>query len=246
MEVNNEEKVSCPKNTFIANFRNYLGPFVYGGIDGTVTTFAVVAGAVGANLASEIILILGFANLLADGFAMSIGAFLSKKSELENYNNRRKIEDQKIEEIQYPNVEDVRQFYRDKGFKGELLEEVVAVIIKDKNSRLDISEQVTPIFMSSQNSPISIGAVTFISFVLIGLIPLLAYILAYFNIFQFDPFLYSTVLTAGAFIFIGYLKSSVTQSNKMRGIAETLILGMLAALVSYFVGDILEHLLIPS
>ena len=79
MEVKLDRKAIQKVN--LTSFPEYLGEFVYGGIDGTVTTFAVVAGAVGANLGSEIILILGFANLLADGFAMSIGAFLSKKSE---------------------------------------------------------------------------------------------------------------------------------------------------------------------
>jgi VIT1/CCC1 family predicted Fe2+/Mn2+ transporter len=59
----------------------YLGEFVYGAIDGTVTTFAVVAGAAGAGLSSAVIVILGFANLAADGFSMGASAYLSAKSE---------------------------------------------------------------------------------------------------------------------------------------------------------------------
>jgi vacuolar iron transporter family protein len=58
----------------------YLGEFVYGAIDGTVTTFAVVAGAAGAGLSSAVIVILGFANLIADGFSMGASAYLSAKS----------------------------------------------------------------------------------------------------------------------------------------------------------------------
>ena len=60
--------------------RKYLPEFVYGGIDGTVTTFAVVAGSIGASLNSSIVLILGFANLFADGFSMAISDYLSTKS----------------------------------------------------------------------------------------------------------------------------------------------------------------------
>ena len=71
------------KNPFLSKLYLYLGEFVYGGIDGTVTTFAVVAGSVGAGLDTNVIVILGFANLLADGFAMSIGAYLSAESERE-------------------------------------------------------------------------------------------------------------------------------------------------------------------
>lgn len=61
-------------------FEAYLGEFVYGAIDGTVTTFAVVAGAAGAGLSSKVIVILGFANLIADGFSMGASAYLSVKS----------------------------------------------------------------------------------------------------------------------------------------------------------------------
>lgn len=56
---------------------------VIAGNDGVVTTFAVVAGSLGASLSPSIILILGFANLFADGLSMSTGAFLGVKSELE-------------------------------------------------------------------------------------------------------------------------------------------------------------------
>jgi VIT1/CCC1 family predicted Fe2+/Mn2+ transporter len=84
---------------FLGNLQNYLREFVYGGIDGAVTTFAVVAGAVGANLDASIIIILGFANLLADGFSMSVGAYLSAKSENENYQKHRSIEYWEVDNI---------------------------------------------------------------------------------------------------------------------------------------------------
>ena len=75
----------------IKNLQKYLSEIVYGGIDGSVTTFAVVAGAVGADLGSSVILILGFANLVADGFSMAVGAFLSSKAAHEKFH---KIESQ--------------------------------------------------------------------------------------------------------------------------------------------------------
>ena len=80
-----EQKHHGSKYPLINRFQEYLGEFVYGGIDGSVTTFAVVAGAAGAALDSQIVIILGFANLIADGFAMSVGSYLSTKSEKENY-----------------------------------------------------------------------------------------------------------------------------------------------------------------
>ncbi|MBP7807615.1 VIT1/CCC1 transporter family protein [Candidatus Saccharibacteria bacterium] len=63
------------------HLEDYLSEFVYGGIDGAVTTFAVVAGATGARFDSKVLLVLGFANLIADGFSMGVGSYLSTKSE---------------------------------------------------------------------------------------------------------------------------------------------------------------------
>ena len=71
---------------------NWVSDFVYGGIDGAVTTFAVVAGVEGASLSLSVILILGFANLFADGFSMSVGKYLSDKSERERYDRIKAIE----------------------------------------------------------------------------------------------------------------------------------------------------------
>lgn len=64
-----------------AGFEKFLGQFVYGAIDGSVTTFAVVAGAAGASLNNKVIIILGIANLVADGFSMGASAYLSAKSQ---------------------------------------------------------------------------------------------------------------------------------------------------------------------
>lgn len=61
----------------------YLPEIVYGGIDGAVTTFAVVSGSIGASLGSAVVLILGFANLIGDGFSMSVSNYLSSKSQKE-------------------------------------------------------------------------------------------------------------------------------------------------------------------
>ena len=72
-------------NGFWKRFREgaYIGDFVYGSNDGIVTTFAVVAGATGALLSPGVIVILGLANLLADGFSMGASNFLAIRTENE-------------------------------------------------------------------------------------------------------------------------------------------------------------------
>ena len=73
-----------------SDWGKHLRDIVYGGLDGTVTTFAVMAGATGADLPSRIIIILGLANLFADGFSMGMGAYMGEKSE-QQYNDKQQI-----------------------------------------------------------------------------------------------------------------------------------------------------------
>jgi len=61
-------------------FKKYIGEITYGAIDGLVTTFAVIAGSVGAGFSRDVIIILALANVIADGFSMSVGCFFSVKN----------------------------------------------------------------------------------------------------------------------------------------------------------------------
>jgi VIT1/CCC1 family predicted Fe2+/Mn2+ transporter len=227
-------------NTFVEKFQDYLGEFVYGGIDGSVTTFAVVAGAAGAGLDSAVIIILGFANLFADGFAMSIGAYLSSKSEKDNYNKHKKIEYWEIEHMREKEIEEVRDIYSDKGFDGDLLEQIVQVIIADDDRWVDVMMKEELGMLESTKSPVKIGAITFISFVILGFVPLLIYVLDYIKKQDLNLLVWSSVLTLFAFGLIGYLKGVVNHKNKWLSTVSTILMGIAAALVAYFVGDFLE------
>ena len=224
-------------------FEKYLGEFVYGGIDGCVTTFAVVAGSVGAGLDSSIIIILGFANLLADGFAMSVGAYLSTKSEQDNYNKHKQVEYWEIENMPDVEKEEIKEIYAAKGFEGELLDKVVHVITKDKEVWVNTMMKEELEMVKEDRSPFWIGATTYISFILIGLIPLIIYVVDYISPLSKNLFLIASVLTAFGFIIVGWLKTYVNQTSIIKGILETLVLGGIAAVVSYFVGDFLEQLI---
>lgn len=229
--------------SFAGNIQNYLREFVYGGIDGAVTTFAVVAGAVGADLDASIIIILGFANLLADGFSMSVGAYLSAKSEKENYNKHRNIEYWEVENIPDKERQEIVEIYQAKGFEGELLEKVVDVIVSDKDRWVNEMMKDELNMMEDSKSPFKIGLATLASFILIGLIPLIVYVYDLIWKTDIDLFFWTSLFTGLAFLVVGWLKSFVNQTNTLKSISETLLLGFLAALVAYFVGDFLESLL---
>ncbi len=225
------------------SFQAYLGEFVYGGIDGGVTTFAVVAGAVGAHLDSTVIIILGFANLLADGFAMSIGAYLSAKTSNDQYEKHKKVEYWEVDNLPEVEEQEIRDIYRAKGFEEPLLSQVTKVIISDKDRWVDVMMKEELGMIKDEKSPLKIGMMTYLSFLVIGLIPLLIYV--YDKIFGHpgDLFLWSSMLTGIGFIIVGYLKSFVTETSRWKGIFETLILGALAACVAYYVGGVLEDIL---
>lgn len=226
------------------DLKEYIGEFVYGALDGSVTTFAVVAGSAGANLDISVVMILGFANLIADGFSMSVGNYFSSKAEIDNYNKHKAIEYWEVEHLPEKEREEVEEIYAEKGFSGELLEKVVDTITADKDRWVDLMMKEELLMQKETRSPLSTALVTFLSFGSVGFIPLLSYVFAYSgNLGKEYLFELSCIFTSIAFIIIGLFKSYVTNTSKIRGIIETLALGGIAALVAYFVGDVLEKLI---
>ncbi|WLD47090.1 hypothetical protein NLML1_0734 [Candidatus Nanosynbacter lyticus] len=165
-------------------FRRYISEFVYGAVDGTVTTFAVVAASAGAGISSAVILILGIANLIADGFSMGSSAYLAASAEHEE-------------------------------------------------SARDTQKRA---------SPKIIGTVTFLAFVAVGSVPVLPYLVDVVTSLKTPNtslFYVSSVLTAVAFLTIGFIKGKVGNQSSWREAAITLLLGAVAAGLAYFAGDIL-------
>ena len=222
--------------------REYIGEFVYGGIDGAITTFAVVAGAEGASLGISVVVILGLANLIADGFSMSIGNFISTKAELDNFEKHKRVEYWEIENLRDREVQEIREIYASKGFQGELLEQVVGVITADKDIWVDTMMKEELEMVKGSKTPYKTAGATFFSFILVGSVPLLSYLFVGNGTTEGDHnlFLYSCILTAVALGIVGSLKSIVTEKNIVIGILETLLLGGVAAFLAYVVGDLLE------
>ncbi|HET8964054.1 MAG TPA: VIT1/CCC1 transporter family protein [Chitinophagales bacterium] len=235
-----ENKFDLPDHK---NLNKYLPEFVYGGIDGSITTFAVVAGAAGASLSGNVVIILGFANLFADGFSMSVSAFLSAKSSKELYHKHERNEYWEIENIPHTEVEEIREIYRNKGFEGQLLEDVVKKITEDKDRWVDTMMKEELEMIPDSKSPFKIGLATFISFFSVGIIPLLIFVVDFFIEIEINLFAIASALTFFAFIGIGYLKSMVTQTSKIKSVTQTLLLGIIAAIIAYYVGAFLDQIL---
>lgn len=224
--------------------KDHLGEIVYGGIDGVVTTFAVVAGAEGAGLPTSVVIILGVANLLADGFSMSVGAYLSSKSEKQRYDFELQKEYKEIEDVPELETEEVREIFSELGFSGELLDQVVEKVTENEDRWVEVMMKHELEMIKEKKSSSLIGMVTFMSFIVFGTIPLLAYFIDLEDLLGSPSFLISIGLTTAAFTCVGWMKSFVTKASYVQSIIETLGLGALAAMLAYFAGDVLEKLLL--
>ena len=222
-----------------ATRHNYLGDFVLGAVDGTVTTFAVVAGVAGAGLSGNVAVILGLANLLADGFSMAVGNYLSTKAEQQVVDNVRRIEAMHIDEHPAGEREEIRQIFAAKGFEGDLLEQIVDVITQNRDQWINtmLTEEFGLRIESPQ--PLKAGLSTFVAFVLAGAVPLLPFFL---GLSPTTTFRISTVATGVTFFLIGVSKGFVVHRSAWRSGFETLAIGTFAAALAWAVGHFIGSL----
>lgn len=155
---------------------SYLRDFVYGAVDGAVTTFAVVAGVAGAGLRTSIVLILGVANLVADGFSMAVGNFLGLRAEHQRRQKAERIEREHLRHVPDGEREEVRQILKRKGFEVWDLERAVAVITSNEERWLAYMMTEALGFPPHEPDPYRAAGSTFLAFVVIGALPLVAFV----------------------------------------------------------------------
>lgn len=221
-----------------------LGDFVYGATDGAVTTFAVVAGVVGASLSPSIVLILGFANLLADGFSMAVGNYLAARAQREYIERARRREEWEIDNLVEQEKQEIRDIYAKKGFKEELLDEIVRVITSRRKVWVDTMMREELGLIEDSKRPRDTAVTTFAAFNAIGFIPLLPFVAMFLIgssvISSFGAFTYSMTFTGAAFFLIGIVKGRVVQKPLLRSGLSTLLVGGIAAAVAYAAGYLLN------
>lgn len=218
----------------------YLGDAVLGAIDGCVTTFAIVAGAVGADLSGGVVVILGFANLIADGFSMAASNYLGTKSERERIDNIRLAEDRQIEAGPEGEREEIRQIFVRKGFTGEVLEKIVATITANRPLWVETMVREEFGMEITGRQPLKAAFATFAAFVCAGLLPLLSFVIPYLE--SHARFRISILLAGVTFALIGVAKGMLLQRPVLRAGLETLLVGGGAAVLAYAVGAWLRYL----
>jgi VIT1/CCC1 family predicted Fe2+/Mn2+ transporter len=221
--------------------QSHLRDFIYGGIDGTVTTFAVVAGVAGAQLSATVVIILGVANLIADGFSMAVSNYLATRAERQERDLARSQEEREVREIPDEEREEIRQIFSLKGFAGKDLDRVVDVITSNPRLWVDTMMAEEYGYGSGTQDPTRAAASTFVAFVIVGFIPLSAFIAdGFFPSLIAAPFVWSSVMTGVAFFVVGALKSRFVAQRWWLSGLETLMVGGAAAVIAYGLGSFLE------
>lgn len=222
------------------NSGKMLEDIVYGANDGIITTFAVVAGVTGGALSHSVILILGFANLFADGISMGMSNYLGASSRRQYEKACRTQEEWEVEYIPEEERKEIEDIYRQKGFKGQALQEIVDHITADKVRWVDeMMMWEFGVHPHDDESAWKSGLTTFIAFLVAGLLPLIPYL------FPINPEYYfsaSIVSTAIILFFVGAARSLVTSVRWWIGGLEMLAVGALAAGAAYGIGAVLKFI----
>jgi len=242
-EAHSKKVIQAAKEEHTRERGKYLGDFVYGALDGMVTTFAVVSGVEGAKLSSSVVLILGFANLFGDGISMALGNYLSTKSELDYIKKERERESWEVDNVPDGEREEIRQIFKKKGFEGKDLDRAVEVITSDKKRWVDTMMHEELGLNVEDKNPLKSALTTFGAFAIAGFLPLLAFVVAIIfpNIFS-NTFFISAIITGVAMFSVGAMRSWVTGMKWYRSGIEMLFVGSIAASAAYLVGFLLKGL----
>ncbi|MEQ9037897.1 MAG: VIT1/CCC1 transporter family protein [Silicimonas sp.] len=213
------------------NGRSNLRDVIYGAIDGAVTTFAIVAGVVGAELSTKVIMALGIANVLADGFSMAAGNYSGTKAELDDARRLRDVEERHIRLAPEGERAELRAILAEKGLEGDVLDAAVKAIAANKKNWIDMMLVEEYGLSPVDPFPMRAATATFLAFLVAGMVPLLPYLFG-----AEDAFRWSIVMTGFTFFAVGALKSIWSLAAWWRSGIETLMIGGAAAAIAYFVG----------
>jgi VIT1/CCC1 family predicted Fe2+/Mn2+ transporter len=215
---------------------------VYGGIDGIITTFAVVAGFSGAQTAGAdptlptlAVLLFGFANLFGDASSMGLGNFLSVRADQDVYKKEQEKELREIEENPEYEIRETQYMLTEKGFTASQAEQLTSMYATNKDFWVDfMMREELEMQNPMQDNPLVSATVTASSFMIFGVIPLIPYV--FFREVFSNQFAVSITFTFAALISLGLVRLKVANQGFIRSVGETVLIGCISAGVAYVVG----------
>ncbi len=226
------------KDKFHLQGGELIRQITFGMNDGVVSIFALLAGLAGAGQSPKVILITLVAATIAGALSMAAGEFISSKSEADYYNHEIEQESLEIELCPEIEKEELRKIYENKGFKGELLDQVVDHLTKDKTQW--VKEMVIDelgVTELEHESDLKSSFIIFVAFIMGACFPTLPYlILTNLNFDESVLFKIATIITICGLFLAGALKKFVTGVNWLKSGVEMLLVGFFAFSVAYIIG----------
>jgi len=222
---------------------DYIKSIVFGGLDGIMTTFAIVAAAAGAGATWKTILIFGVANVLADAFSMGFGEFISGNAELDFAREERKREEWEVANAKDLEIKEMVELYEEKGLSHEDAVAMVDIISKDDKIFVDfmmVDELQILVDLDDQWASAKQGLVMFTSFVAFGMLPLLAY-LGGSGKGTDIVFGISCAIVGVALMLLGAVKGKLTSMNIPYASGMMLFNGAVSGGASYGVGALVQY-----
>jgi len=221
----------------------YIKSLVYGGMDGIITTFSIVAGATGSELGTGVVIILGLSNVLADGLSMAFGDYLSTKSEVEYRNAEKARETWEVENNPEGEMQEMEELYIAKGIPQEDAKLMVNALVKNKDAWINVMMVEELGLLDGDESPVKNALVTFFSFIIMGIFPLIPFLIGHWVHGDIHILFYASIgLTALSLFFLGAAKTKFTSIHPIKSGIETLIVGGIAAGAAFLIGYVLEPL----
>jgi VIT1/CCC1 family predicted Fe2+/Mn2+ transporter len=223
---------------------DYIKAIVFGGLDGITTTFAIVTAAAGAGEGWKVVLIFGFANAIADAWSMGFGEFIGEHAERDHYRAERAREEWEVEHNIAGEIAEMEEIYVSKGFPEEDAVAIVALISKDPTRFVDImmvEELGLLVDLEDKHLPLKKGLVMFVSFIIMGIIPLLAYL---GGVGQGVDYIFGIAcgLTGLGMLGLGALKGHLTSQSVPRTAMIMLGQGVVSGAFSFCIGLLVNYI----
>lgn len=221
------------------NYRNYMRDVILGANDGLVSIFALVLGVAGGGFLPRSVLIAGIAGAVAGAISMAIGEYLSTKSQEQVYDAEEAMEREHIRTHREHEIEELYEFYTNKGFKGKLLDQVVETIAADDDVLVrEMMMAEFGVLEEERRSPLTATIIVGIAFVLGSLPPVIPFV---FVNQTFDGILIAASLSVVGLFIVGALKANVTRTNIWGSGGENMALGLAGAIITYLIGSLFDN-----
>lgn len=220
----------------------YIKSVVFGGLDGIMTTFAIISAAAGSNGNYATVLIFGFSNVIADGFSMGFGEYVSGEAERDNAIAERRREEWEVENSFDLELDEMVQIYMAKGLSFDDANTIVGIISKDPKMFVDfmmVEELGLLVDIDDEHGPKKQGVVMFFSFLFFGAVPLLAYLPGKGQGTD-GVFLISCILTLTSLVVLGSVKGLLASQSIVRSALLMLLNGTISGSVSFVAGYLIE------